>query len=53
MMRADENTATLAHLICVAHGIKGQDGEIMPRDAFLTWMEEKEITLQDAMKAWR
>lgn len=52
MMRADENTATVAHLLCVAHGIKGEDGQVMPRSAFLPWMEEPEITLEQAMKSW-
>lgn len=53
MMRADENMATLANLICHAHGIKGEDGSVMPRESFLKWTEQPEITLEQAMKTWR
>ena len=53
MMRADENMATLANLICHAHSIKGADGNIMSREAFIPWREEPELTLEVAMSTWR
>lgn len=52
MMRADENAATIAHILCAAHGVKGSDGNVMGRDAFLMWKEEPELSLEEAMRKW-
>jgi hypothetical protein len=48
MHRADANTATLAHLICRAAGMKDENGRMFTRSDFMQWMDEEgEATVEE------
>jgi type IV secretory pathway VirD2 relaxase len=42
MLRADDNTATLAHMLAVGHGIKNQQGNVLTANDFKRWNAEEE-----------
>ena len=42
MLRADDNAATVAHVLAVGHGIKNDQGRVLGRSDFMRWIEEEE-----------
>ena len=49
MLRADENAATVAHMLAVGHQVKNQNGRVLSRDDFRQWSgaEETEATPEE------